>query len=123
MARALHHRSLGKLMPTASASGTWILLTLLATMAPACERCGLNRNSDLAANRPRRAPVAGLGPTELKLGAPGPNDHRIVLDARAIARLRESAKRDTPIWRAVHARCDEATNGAIDSGYQGFEWA
>ena len=90
-----------------------------------CERCGVNRSSDSAANHPRRAPVAGLGPAELRLAPPRASEHRIVLDDRATcARLRDSAKRETPAWR-IGARTLRRSLGSasIDSGYQGFEWA
>src|SRR5258706_12142881 len=107
-------------MPTASVSGTWIVLTVLATAAPACERCGVNRGST-AANQPRRTPVAGLGPAELRLRAPGADEHRIVLDARALGRLRDSAKRETPAWRAVRPRGGEGAGLPIDSGQPRFE--
>jgi hypothetical protein len=48
---------------------------------------------------------------------------RIVLDARMLAQLRDSMRRDSRPWQATLARCQEASAGTLDSGYQGFEWA
>ena len=51
------------------------------------------------------------------------SEHRIVIDARTLAQLRDSARRHTQAWRYTSARCDEAISEPRDSGYQGFEWA
>jgi hypothetical protein len=46
-----------------------------------------------------------------------------LLDAEALGRLSDSARRKTDAWNAVVARADEGLAAPIGSGYQGFEWA
>jgi hypothetical protein len=98
-------------------------LLAVAVMALACVRYGLRRAAPEDAERPRYAPVEGLGAPELKLGAPSGETRRLLLDARALARLKESARQKTPAFSYLIARADEATQKSLESGYQGFEWA
>jgi Heparinase II/III-like protein len=94
-----------------------ILLALLLAF-PSCRRCAGSTDP-----RAARGPAVALGPERVKLGKAGASEHRIVLDAARIAALRRAAEDDTPEWRAVSARCDEAVADEIASGYQGFDWA
>jgi hypothetical protein len=100
-------------------------LLAVAVLALACVRYGLKRAAPEAREpaRPRYAAVAGLGDAELRLAAPSPNGRRIVLDARALERLRESAQKKTPAFAYLIARADSVTSKQARSGYQGFEWA
>jgi hypothetical protein len=95
---------------------------LLLVMA-ACMRFGLRKAStrDAVPTPPR--PVAGLAQARLSLAAPAGGSPRILLDPQALGRLREAAQKQTPAFRFVRARADEALNQAVGSGYQGFEWA
>ncbi len=103
--------------------GVTVLAGLAVLGGLACEHFGRDRPASESPATPRRAPITGLGPESLKPAPPAPGAHRLLLDARAIARLRESARLKTPAFRFVAERADEATEKAIDSGYQGFEWA
>jgi hypothetical protein len=49
--------------------------------------------------------------------------HRLLLDERALAHLRDSVRRGSQAWRYVSERCDDLTAKPAESGYQGFEWA
>src|SRR5262249_4273911 len=90
----------------------------------ACVRYGAHRlSSRHRPNAPTYAAVGGLGPAELRPGPPAKPGRRILLDRAALAHLRESARAETPAFRYVMARCDEALARPVDSGYQGFEWA
>jgi hypothetical protein len=53
----------------------------------------------------------------------GAGECRLLLDAKALARLSESARLKTAAWNVALARADEALATNIDSGYQGFQWA
>ncbi|HLK40509.1 MAG TPA: hypothetical protein VKU41_27340, partial [Polyangiaceae bacterium] len=69
------------------------------------------------------AEVVSLGAAKL-IPATAPGNHpRLLLDADALARLTNSARRKTDAWNAVLSRADEAIAAPIKSGYQGFEWA
>jgi hypothetical protein len=105
---------------------------VLASSAPllACNHGGLHESasSSEAANRVTQQEKAtdlqsDLKPATLPLPSPRGNEHRILLDLRALAQLKDSARRGTQAWRYVSARCEEATAESRDSGYQGFEWA
>jgi hypothetical protein len=87
----------------------------------ACER--FSRRAPETPLARRHAPVAGLGPEDLRLTPPSAGVHRLLLDARALARLRDSAQRQTPAFRHVVARADEVSAAPVESGYQGFEWS
>jgi hypothetical protein len=110
-------------------SRTYQLLGAVAVVAfamiggLACVRYGLHRAGAEEPQRPRHAPAPGLGPEAVRLVPASGEERRILLDRRALARLRESARLDTPAFRAVVARADEATGKSLASGYQGFEWA
>jgi len=111
---------------TARSSTTSVLAALLVTVlagAFACERFGLRRSATNERAAARYPAVSGLGPAELKLASPPSDAHRILLDQRALTRLRESARLGTPAFQYVSLRADEALAKPLDSGYQGFEWA
>lgn len=94
----------------------------IALFAAGCERIGLRRATTEEPNTVRRAPVTGLGPAALKLQPPQKGAHRILLDERARARLRESAAANSEAFQNVKARAEAALEKPIGSGYQGFEW-
>ncbi len=102
----------------------WTLVAALV-LASACDHCGLHRPAVDSRDPARhsRPPVAGLGPAKLQLDPPGAREHRLLLDAPALARLRESAEKRTPAWVVTSERCDEAADRPVRSGYQGFDWA
>lgn len=87
-----------------------------------CERIGLRRSTAEEPSTARRAPVTGLGPAALKLEAPRTGAFRILLDERALTRLRESAAANSEAFQNVKARAEAALEKPIGSGYQGFEW-
>lgn len=100
-------------------------LLAISAFVALCTRCAVHR---MAGNHgakayPLREPVPGLGPQELRLDAPVPNTHRILLDARALAYLKESAENSTEAFKTVRARAGEAMDARVESGYQGFEWS
>jgi hypothetical protein len=76
--------------------------------------------TDSAASRSGEEDAASIGSSAMSTG---PRRHGVVIDAAAIARLRDSARRRTQAWRFTSARCDEAAAERRGSGYQGFEWA
>ena len=47
---------------------------------------------------------------------------RILLDTPALARLRNAAKRKTPMLERLVATCDKAMGEWISAGYEGFDW-
>jgi len=101
------------------------LVALFVFGALLCTRCVVHRlsGSRNAKTSVERAPITGLGPPELRLETPAAADHRLLLDARALERLRESAEASTEAFRNVSARADEALAAPLESDYQGFEWA
>jgi hypothetical protein len=86
----------------------------------------LHRGSrDESGTKPQPTPIA-LEQARLRPLAASPTDgagSRIVLEAATIARLRESARLQTPAFVRAKARADQALSKPADSGYQGFEWA
>lgn len=109
---------------TKAVAGGLVVAALLAVTL-ACTRYAVHRLSgDRASRAPvEHVPVAGLGPAELRLEAPSRDAHRLLLDQAALAHLRESKKLETEAFRNVSSRADEALAAAVESGYQGFEWA
>jgi hypothetical protein len=102
--------------------GMTVVAGLAVIGGVACERFSRRGAPDAPTAR-RHAPVVGLGPQDLRLAPPSAGTHRLLLDTRALARLKDSAHRQTPAFRHVVARADEAMAAPIASGYQGFEWA
>jgi hypothetical protein len=100
-----------------------LLLTLVAIGGFACVHLGLGRSAAEVPAPRRYEPVRGLGADDLKLSAPTGTSHRILLDARTLDRLKESARLKTKSFGFVMARADEVVDKTIASGYQGFEWA
>jgi Heparinase II/III-like protein len=102
--------------------GDLLVVSLLALAS--CGRLGLHRaSSDESAPTKHSAPVV-LSSAKLELRAASADTHRIVLDARTLTRLGESARLRTPAFLLASARADEAlASKPISSGYQGFEWA
>lgn len=98
-----------------------ILSTLV--LAAACVRFGLHRVSSRARAPVARTPVGGLEPGNVNVVRTGADTHRLLLDAPALARLRDAAKSGTQAYRFVLAHADEAAEKPIASGYQGFDWA
>jgi hypothetical protein len=92
-------------------------------LAAACVRLGLHRISSRERRPVARTPVGGLEAGSVKIVRGGANSQRLLLDAPALARLREAAKSGTEAYRFVLARADEAAEKPVPSGYQGFEWA
>lgn len=64
-----------------------------------------------------------MTPVSLPAATPRGAHPRLLLDAPAIARLKEAAKKRTPAWETVHEKCDQNVSGQERSGYQGFDWA
>jgi Heparinase II/III-like protein len=100
-----------------------LVITSVILLAAACVRLGLHRVASRESAPVTRAPVAGLGPSALHVGKPADGTHRILLDAPALARLRDAARTQSEAYRFVLARADEAAEKPLESGYQGFEWA
>jgi hypothetical protein len=99
-------------------------LFALATLGGlACVRLGLGRSAPRMEEPRRYEPVRGLGAEDLKLPARTGDGYRILLDARALDRIRESARVRTRSYGFVLARADEVVEKTVGSGYQGFEWA
>src|SRR5262245_7347183 len=99
-------------------------LVCMLGIALACVRYGAHKLSSARhrnGSRPEYAAVGGLGPERLQLGRRPEHTARILLDRPALERLHEAAKAQTPAFRNVVARCDEALARPVDSGYQGFE--
>ncbi len=101
-----------------------VFLTALAMLGGLkCVRYAMRRAEPDDPLPPRYAPVTSLASAPLKL-SPVQNDRRrILLDARAIARLRESARLGTQPFRTVVERTEEAMKEPARSGYQAFDWA
>lgn len=99
-----------------------IVIGSVLLLAAACARLGLHHFSSHERAPVVRKPVAGLDQGSVKVSSTG-DAPRIILDAPALARLRDAAKNGTPAFHFVLARADEAVAKPIASGYQGFEWA
>jgi hypothetical protein len=100
-------------------------LICILGFALACVRYGAHKLSNLRDRQSsqREYAAVGLGPEDLRLERRPDHAQRILLDRIAIERLHEAAKTQTPAFRNVLRRCDEALERPIESGYQGFEWA
>ncbi|HEY3493219.1 MAG TPA: heparinase II/III family protein, partial [Polyangiaceae bacterium] len=98
------------------------LAGLLFVLA-ACVRFGMRKAGTSAPTEVKRTPIAGVGAARLAPARPDERSHRIVLNAAAVERLQDAARRDSPAFRRVRARAEEALGKRVDSGYQGFEWA
>lgn len=109
-------------LPSTRSSLPVFALLGASLFALGCERIGLRRSTAEEPSTVRRAPVTGLGPAALKLDAPRNGAFRILLDERALARLRESAAANSEAFQNVKSRADAALEKPIGSGYQGFEW-
>ncbi len=107
-------------LPKAALLAVSVLPALL--VLPACSRLGMRRDSDGAAVKKPSAPVA-LEQAKLTAAAPGTTACRILLDAPALERLRESARLQTPAFVVAQARAEQFLQKPSESGYQGFEWA
>ncbi len=107
-------------MPINRQPSRLVLLSSLFALA-ACGRLGLHRaSSEEHQPEQKSAPIA-LG--QAKVSQRASAACRILLDAPALERLKESARLRTPAFVRAQARADEALAKALDSGYQGFEWA
>jgi hypothetical protein len=102
---------------------TLLLVAGLLVVVAACVRLGLRRVNSRERAPVARTPVAGLGPATLTAVPATGAARRILLDAGALDRLRESARSKTEAFRFVLARADEALEKPLPSGYQGFDWA
>jgi hypothetical protein len=105
---------------------TAVSVWMLAASMVACSHGGPDEtaSSSKPANRdPSGAHAKESRPLDLPLTAPGASTHRILLDARVLAQLHESAHRRSRAWQYTVARCEEAAAAPVASGYQGFEWA
>src|SRR5688572_17544719 len=100
-----------------------IFLALALLGGFACVHLGFGRSAAEVPAPRRYEPVRGLGAEDLKLPAPTGDGFRLLLDARALDRLKESARSKTRSFEFVMARADETVQKSVDSGYQGFEWA
>jgi hypothetical protein len=101
-------------------AGLGALLFVLA----ACVRFGMRRADTAEPREPvARTPIAELGNSAVTLAPPADGAHRIVLDRATLTRLQEAARKDTPAFRFVRARAEEALAKPVGAGYQGFEWA
>jgi hypothetical protein len=90
--------------------------------ALACERLGRRAAPDPTLPQ-KHAPVVGLGPENLSLPSPRAGAHRLLLDARALGRLKESARTKSRAFGFAKERADLAAGKVMESGYQAFEWA
>jgi hypothetical protein len=97
-------------------------LLLLSACSSACSRLGIGREPEDGAVKKSVAPVA-LEAAKLTPAAPGSSACRILLDQKALERLRESARSQTPAFAVAKARADAFLDKPSESGYQGFEWA
>jgi hypothetical protein len=61
-------------------------------------------------------------PVKLDLKAPSGAHPRVLLDAAAIDRIKDAAKKRTPAWSRVQSRCDKDLSETIRSGYEAFDW-
>ncbi|HTQ04126.1 MAG TPA: heparinase II/III family protein [Polyangiaceae bacterium] len=102
-----------------------IVIGSILMLAAACVRLGLHRISSREREHEpvARTPVGGLDRDNVKVTGTADGTHRLLLDAPALARLRDAARAGTQAYRFVLARADEAADKPVDSGYQGFEWA
>lgn len=98
-------------------AGTELLVGFVLAATLTC-----NRSNPRDARTPARAPVVGLGTSKMALAPPAGGQYRLLLDARALARLSDSARLGTDAWKTVVARADEALATPIGAGYQAFEW-
>jgi hypothetical protein len=89
----------------------------------ACAKLGLRRSAPDEPPSLRQAAPVALEPVRVAAPANGSSPHRILLDDRALERLRTAAREQTPAFVRARARADEALNKSLESGYQGFEWA
>jgi hypothetical protein len=96
---------------------------LIALGGFACVHLGFGRSAQEVPAPRSYEPVRGLGAEDLKLSAPTGDGYRLLLDARALDRLKKSARLKTRSFGFVMARADEVVDKTVDSGYQGFEWA
>ena len=101
----------------------WGSFLLPLLVVAACGRLGFHRDTSDNPSAVRRSAPVALGPSQLALPAAQTGTHRLLLDARALARLKESAQHKTQAFVYTTARADEALAKPIASGYQGFEWA
>jgi hypothetical protein len=100
-------------------------ITTAFAAALACSRCAVHRFSDrIVGKAPApRGPAVDLEPSQPVLAPRGGPAHRLLLDADAMARLADCARRKTDAWKIVVARADEALAAPVASGYQGWDWA
>jgi hypothetical protein len=99
----------------------WSLLALSAHGVTACGRLRTQRAGAEEARTQRATKPVLLGqPT---LATPKSGASRILLDARAIERLRDSSQQRTPAFLRAQARAEQGLRETAQSGYQGFEWA
>ncbi|HKY39145.1 MAG TPA: heparinase II/III family protein [Polyangiaceae bacterium] len=98
----------------------WSLLALSALGVAACGRLRTERAGAEEARTQRAAPVV-LG--QATLAKPQSGASRILLDAPALQRLRDSAQLRTPAFVRAQARAEQGLRETAQSGYQGFEWA
>ncbi|MFO0571991.1 MAG: heparinase II/III family protein [Polyangiaceae bacterium] len=88
-------------------------------VSPSCKRCG----APVRLGQEERPPPVELPEPKLPPAGREPAAIRLLLDAPAQARLRRAAESRDAAFVRVEARCDEALQKPIDSGYQGFDWA
>jgi hypothetical protein len=102
--------------------GAVLVVVVAATLA--CSRCAIHRLSgERGTGPPPRHDSVDLGAPAVAFVRRTGGCCRLLLDAEALGRLSDSARRKTDAWNAVVARADEALAAPIGSGYQGFEWA
>jgi hypothetical protein len=89
----------------------------------ACGKLGLHRGGSEDPSPARHLTPVALASAPLALPAVPAGAHRLLLDARTLARLKESARLQTPAFVYTSRRAEEALEKPIASGYQGFEWA
>ncbi|HLK35607.1 MAG TPA: heparinase II/III family protein [Polyangiaceae bacterium] len=109
--------------PVYASRPAWVVGICVVAML-ACTRYAVHRLSgDRRATAPAvHAPDKDLGAARLVPKALGRGDRRLLLDADAVARLAESARRKTEAYETVLARADEVLATPVASGYQGFAW-
>jgi hypothetical protein len=88
-------------------------------LAAACGRLGLRRSATDEPIAARQSAPVALEPVKPARS----RGTRLLLDEKALERLKNSAKLRTPAFVFAQARADEALAKPLDSGYQGFEWA
>ena len=97
------------------------LLTRLPLVLAACFLAMAVQKFTHGRRKPEPRPTAK--PMHVEARPPVATRPRILLDAPAIARLKDSARRKSEPWKHVLYRCEEDVAKDIHSGYEAFDWS